>query len=158
MNFFGNQQWVIIALVFFGFLAYVAWVRRRDHRWIENRFGKDRVRAMSFGINYFGRATEPGTPRRSSGFLLLLPDRLFYRSRVAGMELDIPAHRIVDVTHDRRHKGVELHQSVIRVDFRTEDGQPDSAAFKVPYPPQWIQAIQTTLCPAGSHNTQDESH
>ena len=41
MNFFGQQQWLIIALVFFGFLAYAAWVRRRDHRWIEKRYGKE---------------------------------------------------------------------------------------------------------------------
>ena len=146
MNFFGNQQWLLIALVFFGFLAYVAWIRRRDHRWIENHFGKDRVKAMSFGVNYFGRTTEPGGPRRSSGFLLLLSDRLFYRSRVAGLELEIPGAHIVGVTHDRRHKGVDLHQSVIRVDFKTAEGVRDSAAFKVPYPPQWIQAIQVTLC------------
>jgi hypothetical protein len=147
VNVFGQQQWLIIALVFFGFLAYVAWVRRRDHRWIEKRYGKDRVRAISFGVNYFGLASEPGGPRRSSGFLLLLPDRLVYRSRVAGLQVEIPRAQIVAITHDRHHKGVDLHQSVLRIDFRTADGHPDSAAFKVPYPPQWIRAIQATLCP-----------
>lgn len=145
MNLFGEQQWWIIAAAFFGFLAFTAWIRRRDRRWIERRFGRGCVRAVSFGVNYFGRTSEPGGPRRSSGFLLLLPDRLFYRSRAAGLELEIPRDRIAKVTHARDHKGVDLHQSVIRVDFRGEDGRLDSAAFKVPYPPQWMRAIETTL-------------
>ena len=81
-DFLVKQQWMIIALVFFGIIAYIAWVRWRDRRWIEERFGSQTILAMSFGINYFGRAAEPGSPRKSSGFLLLLSDRLFYRSRL----------------------------------------------------------------------------
>ncbi len=72
-----TQQWMVIALVFFGIMAYIAWIRWRDRRWIDERFGSNQVIAMSFGVNFFGRATEPGAPRKSSGFLLLLPDRLF---------------------------------------------------------------------------------
>ena len=144
-QFFANQHWLFIALIFFGIIAYIAWVRWRDRQWIDRRFGSDNVRAMSFGVNYFGRASEPGKLRRSSGFLILLPDRLFYRSRMAKLELDIPGASIAGVYPHRRHKGVDLHQSVIRIDFRTAEGKRDSVAFKVPYPPQWIQAIQNTL-------------
>lgn len=144
-QFFAQQQWLLIALIFFGIIAYIALIRWRDRRWIDRRFDTANVRAMSFGVNYFGRASEPGKPRRSSGFLILLPDRLFYRSRMAKLELDIPAASITDVYPDRRHKGVDLHQSVVKVDFRTAGAKRDSAAFKVPYPPQWIQAIQSIL-------------
>ena len=94
MGALGGGQWLIVAAAFFGFLACAAWIRYRDRRWIERRFGRDRVRAVSFGVNYFGREAEPGGPRRSSGLLLLLPDRLFYRSRLAGLELEIPGDRI----------------------------------------------------------------
>ncbi|MEE4263977.1 MAG: hypothetical protein V2I56_14905, partial [Desulfobacteraceae bacterium] len=100
---------------------------------------------MSFGVNYFGQATEPGKPRRSAGFLLLLPDRLFYRSRVKKIELEIPCSRIARVYHDRSHKGVDLHTSLVKIDFINSEDQRDTAAFKVPYPPQWIQAIENTL-------------
>ncbi len=117
VEFYKNQQWILIALVFFGIIAYIAWVRWRDRRWIEERFGSQKILAMSFGINYFGRATEPGSPRRSSGFLLLLSDRLFYRSRIKKIELEIPASRISKVYHDRSHKGIDLHQSPVKIDF-----------------------------------------
>ena len=140
-----HQQWLLIAFIVFGIIGYIAWIRRRDHKWIEARFGKSQTLAMSFGVNYFGRATESGKPKRSSGFLLLYSDRLFYRSRLTGLEIDIPTKLIHRVYHDTSHKNVELHQSVVKVDFLTSDGQKDSVAFKVPYPPQWIQVIEMAV-------------
>lgn len=140
-----TQQWMIIAAVFFGIMAYIAWIRWRDRRWIDERFGSDKIIAVSFGVNYFGSATEPGSPRRSSGFLILLADRLFYRSRLKKLELEIPAARIARVYHDKTHKGVNLHQSLVKIDFVNNENQKDTAAFKVPYPPQWINAIENNL-------------
>lgn len=140
-----NQQWLLVAIVVFGIIGYIAFIRWRDRKWIEARFGQQKILAMSFGVNYFGRAGEPGKPRRSSGFLLLMPDRLFYRSRTARIELDIPASKIAQVYPGTSIKGVELHQSVMKVDFINEKNQRDSAAFRVPYPPQWIRAVQNNL-------------
>lgn len=140
-----HQQWLIIAVVFFGIMAYIAWVRWQDRKWIDRRFGTDNVLAISFGVNFFGSATDPGKPRKSSGFLLLLPDRLFYRSRIKKLELEIPAVQIARVYHDRSHKGVNLHQSLVKIDFINARNERDTAAFKVPYPPQWIKAIENNL-------------
>ena len=120
MHFLGEQQWIFIAIAFFGII-------------------------MSFGVNFFGRASEPGKARRSSGFLLLLNDALFYRSRVKKIELEIPGNRIARIYHDRSHKGVDLHQSLVKIDFLNDHNQKDTAAFKVPYPPQWMQAIENAF-------------
>jgi hypothetical protein len=145
MHFLGEQQWIFIALAFFGIIGYIAWMRWRDRKWIESRFDSRPILAMSFGVNFFGNATEPGKPRRSSGFLLLFSDALFYRSRVKKIELEIPASRIARIYHDRVHKGVDLHQSLVKIDFLNEHDQKDTAAFKVPYPPQWMQAMENAL-------------
>ena len=145
MQMIQHQQWIYFALIVFGIIGYIAFIRWRDRKWIEDRFGSQNVHAMSFGVNYFGSATEPGKPRRSAGFLLLLQDRLFYRSRIKKIELDIPASKIARVYHDRSHKGVDLHQSLVKIDFLNSNGERDTAAFKVPYPPQWINAIEQTL-------------
>lgn len=145
MSFLAEQQWIFIAVVFFGIIAYITWVRWQDRKWIDERFGSHKILAMSFGVNYFGRATEPGSPRKSSGFLLLLPDGLFYRSRLKKLEVEIPASKIARVYHDRTHKGVDLHQSLVKIDFINSDNERDTAAFKVPYPPQWIRAVENNL-------------
>ena len=144
-NLYANQQWIYIALIFFGIIGYVAFIRWRDRKWIETRFGDQKILAMSFGVNYFGRASEPGKPRKSSGFLLLLPDQVFYRSRTARLELSIVGRKIAHVYPDNSIKGYNLHQSVMKIDFINEHDEKDSAAFKVPYPPQWIRAIENNL-------------
>ena len=140
-----NQHWLFIAFIFFGIIAYISWIRRRDRQWIEKRFGLDHVRMMSFGVNYFGLVSEPGKVRRSSGFLLLTANEVFFRSRVAQLELSIPGRNIQRVYHDSAHKGASLHQSVMKIDFTNSEDQLDCAAFKVPYPPQWIAAVQTAF-------------
>ena len=139
-----QQQWLIIT-AFFGIIVYIIWIRYRDRRWIENRFGKNRTRAMSFGVNSYVLASRTGKPKSNSGFLLLLPDRLFYRSRFNRLEIDIPGDRIARVYHGTTFKGVELHQSVVKIDFFDAHNEKDTVAFKVPYPPQWISAIVNTL-------------
>jgi len=144
-NLYANQGWIFIAFIFFGIIGYIAFIRWRDRNWIENRFGDQKILAMSFGVNYFGRASEPGKPRKSSGFLLLLQDQIFYRSRTARLELSIVGDKIVRVYPDNSIKGYNLHQSVVKIDFINENDDRDAAAFKVPYPPQWIQAIEHNL-------------
>ena len=104
-----HQQWIVIALAFFGILAYIAIIRWLDRKWINE------------------------------------PDSLFYRSRVKKIELLIPGRRIARVYHDKTHKGVNLHQSMVKIDFINDNDERDTAAFKVPYPPQWINAIEKTL-------------
>jgi len=144
-NVFGNQHWPVIALVFFGFLAYIAWNRWQDRRQIEKRFGLENVLAMSFGVYYYGNATSPGPPRRTSGFFLLLPDCIYFCSRRAKLELEIPTQNIDQVYHGSTLKGVDLHQSVVKIDFVNPQQHKDTAAFKMPYPPQWIQMIENKI-------------
>ncbi len=52
-----HQQWIVIALAFFGILAYIVIIRWRDRKWIDERFGNPNLRAMSFGVNYASVST-----------------------------------------------------------------------------------------------------
>ncbi len=140
-----DQQWLIIAIIFFGIIAYIAWRRWRERQWIKKRFGNERVHAISFGIGYYGRASDDGIPRRCRGFLILFSDRLFFRSHSEKLEITITGDSITRIHHGYQHKGVDLHQSVMKIDFRMDDQVEDTVAFKVPYPPQWMRMIEYTL-------------
>ncbi len=144
-NTFAGQHWVLIALIFFGILAYIVFLRWQDQRWIDKKYGSENVRAISYGVNYYGRTSDEGKVRRSTGVLVLLTDRLFFRSRRARLEMEIPGKNVLNVYHDVRHRGEELHQSLMMVEFINENKRKDTAAFKVPYPPQWIQSVLETL-------------
>lgn len=141
-----NQPWLLIALIFFGVLAFIAFIRRQDQRWIEKKIGEKNIVISSFGVIYLGASSDDGPIRRRNGFLVLAKDRLYFRSRRAGgIELEIHGDKVLEVYHDVRHRGEEAHQSLMMIDFINEKRRRDTAAFHVPYPPQWIQAVLTTL-------------
>ena len=146
MSLFASQGWLPYALVLFIILGYFVWRRYEDRRWLKERFGGEEPLAISFGVKYYGLASEPGPPRRGdNGFLAMFGDRLLFRSRRARVELEIPGRLIARIYHDHEHKGFELNTSVIKVDFIGDGAGRDCAAFKVPYPPQWIKAVGETL-------------
>lgn len=142
---FSNQHWILFALIFLGFLGYIVFLRWQDQRWINKKYGSDNVRTISYGVNYYGRTSEEGKVRRSTGVLVLLTDRLFFRSRRARLEIEIPGEKLLNVYHDVRHRGEELHTSLMMIEYTNEHKRKDTAAFKVPYPPQWIQSVLSTL-------------
>jgi hypothetical protein len=47
---------------------------------------------------------------------------------------------------------VNLHQSLVKIDFLNSRIEKDTAAFKVPYPPQWINAIENNLMKKSSRS------
>lgn len=145
VNAFAGQYWIIIALIFFGFLGYVALLRWQDQRWINKKFGSENIVTSSFGVIFLGVSSDEGPIRRRSGYLILSKDQLFFRSRRTGIELAIPGNNLLEVYHDVRHRGEEIHQSLMMVDFINENKRKDTAAFRVPYPPQWIQVVLVTL-------------
>jgi hypothetical protein len=145
MGNFINNQWFPIAIIFLGIILYVFWIRRQDHKWIEKRFSGSNILVMSFGVNFFGIASESGKLCKSSGFLLLLSDRLFYRSRMTKREFEIMGSRITGVTHGNSIRGIDLNQSVMKITFLDDEKKTDTAAFRVPYPPQWIRAIENLV-------------
>ena len=148
---FGEQQWLIIVLVFFGVFFYIAWARKRDRNWIDQNFAKEQIRALSFGINCFGRASDPGKIRSARGLLLLLNDRLIFRSRNGKVKFEIPGSQITKIYHGTTHKGQEMSTSLMKIAFSTgpDEDDEDIASFKVPYPPQWMQAIDNAFSVSG---------
>ena len=135
---------IVFGVLFFGFLVYSRIKRQQDLAWINNRFPGPSPIITSFGVKFFGAASDSGPVKAQPGFLLLFPDLLFFRSS-KGLEWSATAQAVSGVDHDTGHKGRDLKQSVMVVDFLGPDGQPDRVAFRVPYPPQWIKAIDRYL-------------
>jgi hypothetical protein len=140
-----NPNWLVFALIFLGIVFYLAYMRQRETKRIVEKFDKSNIIITSFGVNYYGLESEPGGPLRSSGALVLLKDGIYYRARFANRELLIPGSAITYVGVTNFHKGKDLHQSVVVLQFLNQDGKEEKAAFRIPYPAQWIAAIKSNL-------------
>lgn len=158
MTFLGEQQWFLFALIFFGAIGYIALIRWRDRVWIDRQYGLHTAKMMSFGVSYFGLASDPGRRRHSSGFLILLPDRLVFRSRFKQVNIEVIGDQITGISHGNSHGGVKLHQPVIKIAFQTSENKRDAVAFKVPYPAQWMTAIKTGFIDSKSNQASTRQH
>ena len=140
-----NPNWLIFALIFLGIIFYLAYMRQRETKRITDKFDKEQIVITSFGVNYYGLESEPGGPLRSAGALVLLKDGIYYRARYAKRELHIPGSAITYIGMTNVHKDKDLHQSIVVVQFLNPEGREERAAFRIPYPGQWISAIKSNL-------------
>jgi len=140
---FTNSSWLIFALIFLGVIFYLAYMRQRESKRIADKFDKNEIIITSFGVNYYGLESEPGGPLRSAGALVLLKNGLYYRARFAKRELHIPGSAITYIGVTNAHKGKDLHQAVVVVQFLNPEGKEERAAFRMPYPSQWVAAIKS---------------
>lgn len=141
---FGEYGWIIITAAFFGFLFYVRFKRKQDLKWIAERFPGETPIISSFGVFFFGNESDKGAVRRISGMLLLFNHGILFKAK-SGFEWEAPAENVIGVGHDTSIRGRDLNQSVMIVEFVNRDNQPDRAAFRAPYPPQWMDAIRSVL-------------
>ena len=140
-----NPNWLIFALLFLGIIFYLAYMRQRESKRITEKFDKQQIITTSFGVNYYGLESEPGGPLRSAGALVLLKNGIYYRARLVKRELFIPGSAITYVGVTNVHKGKDLHQTVVVLQFLNPEGKEEKAAFRIPYPAQWIAAIKSNL-------------
>jgi hypothetical protein len=142
---FSNPNWLIFAVLFIFIMFYLVYMRQRESKRITDKFDKQQIIITSFGVNYYGLESEPGGPLRSAGALVLLKDGIYYRARYANRELHIPGSAITYIGVSNVHKGKDLHQTVVVLQFLNPDGKEEKAAFRIPYPAQWIAAIKSNL-------------
>lgn len=138
-----NTSWIYFVVIFAGVIAYIAVMQRVETRRVMNKFAEGSIVFMSFGVNYYGLETEPGGPARSSGTLAFIKDGLYYRARHTRRELFIPGGTITNIEIIDQHKGKPLHQKVVGIIFLNQDGKVDRAAFRIPHPARWVDAIKT---------------
>ena len=140
-----NPNWLVFALLFLAIIFYLAYMRQRETKRITDKFDKSDIIITSFGVNYYGLDSEPGGPLRSAGALVLLKHGIYYRARYAKRELLIPGSSITYIGVSNVHKGKDLHQSVVVLQFLNQEGKEDKAAFRMPHPAQWVAAIKGNL-------------
>ena len=140
-----NPNWLIFALLFLGIIFYLAYMRQRETKRITEKFDKEQIIITSFGVNYYGLQSEPGGPLRSAGALVLLKDGIYYRARFSKRELYIPGSAITYIGVTNVHKDKDLHQTVVVLQFLSPEGREERAAFRIPYPGQWVSAIKSNL-------------
>ncbi len=94
---------------------------------------------------FMGQKSKELAQASEDGGLVLTRDGLHFVPSSSGMSLTIPVDRILNLSTPRRFLGKSKTFELLQVDFKSEDGVDDSAAFTVSNPKSWLQAIQSVM-------------
>ena len=142
MEFILQYHIAIIGCLFLCGIIGMSWLSHKEKKWIKNTYKKEDIIALGFGVTCYGLSSDQGAPKRYNGFLLIHRGGLLFKNRFSNIRFDIPAGSIKKVYHATSHKGARLFKSAVKVDFTPSPKHLDTIAFKLAYPPQWIEIIE----------------
>ena len=92
--------------------------------------------------NLFGIQSRGMKQIRGNGILLLTASQIYFRMLLPRRELLVPLSSITAVETPKSFLGKTKGRKLLKVDFRNDTGGTDSAAWLVPDPDKWVEAIR----------------
>ena len=92
--------------------------------------------------NLFGIQSRGMKQIRGNGILLLTASQIYFRMLLPRRELLVPLSSITAVETPKSFLGKTKGRKLLKVDFRNDTGGSDSAAWLVPDPDKWVEAIR----------------
>jgi hypothetical protein len=132
----------IIAAAFIFAVFLFEWFLQRDMKKVRGQFNRKDIIIASYGVRFYGLESEPGGPLNSGGQMLFLKSGLYYKGRFDKRELFIPRESILSIAVTDFHKGEPTIGKCLAFYFTDKNGKIDRAAFELPYPKQWVDAIR----------------
>ena len=138
------MKWVIgtiivgIVIIFFVFLK-----RKQDEvkASFQKRFAGKKIQFMDKYALYVAKQSDGYSHFRGSGYLVLTEDELYFERQLDRKIIIIPIGSIVKVERTKRLGGQSPGKMMLKVVFKTQDGEQDAIAWKVKELEQWIKEI-----------------
>ncbi len=124
-----------------GVIFLISFIRNMETRRLRRRLGEGNILLSGFNVHYYGVESELKMPMNSMGALGLSSEGLYYRARVRKRELFIEGKQLTSITVTDDFKGKNMYGSVVVINFINKKGEKDRAAFRIPYPERWSEAI-----------------
>ncbi|MCG8431220.1 MAG: hypothetical protein MJA29_08600 [Candidatus Omnitrophica bacterium] len=137
--------WVAAAVVFVLVLLVVFFAGKslqlKRTKEVLDKFRGKKVYGVTSDANYFGRESEGRMQMRGNGVLVFTPEELYFEMWLPQEELRIPLSSITGVETPMRHLGKSKGRRLLKVHFRNEKGEKDSAAWIVNRLEKWKKAL-----------------
>ena len=134
----------IIGVVFVGIVIrfFVRLKRRQDEMEadFQKRFAGKNIRFMDKHALYIARESDGYSHFRGQGYLVLTEDELYFERQLVKKIIEIPTGSIVKVDKARRLAG-QGPGMMLKVVFKTQDGEQDAIGWKVKELERWINEI-----------------
>jgi hypothetical protein len=107
-----------------------------------NKFKEQRICGVSSNVNFFGQESLGVTQMRGNGVLVLTEHELFFQMWAPQKELRIKSAAIIGVENPKTFLGKTKFKPLLKVIFKNEKNEIDSAAWLVNKLYGWQSAIE----------------
>jgi hypothetical protein len=136
------MYYYILASAFIFAIVFFKWFLQRDMKKVRGMFKEEDIVIASYGVHFYGLASEPGGIIDSGGQMILLKNGLYYKGRFDKRELFISAKDLVSIAVTDFHKNEPTIMKCLAFYFTGSGGKIDRAAFELPRPKEWVDAIK----------------
>ncbi|MFC1646433.1 hypothetical protein ACFL2Y_04575 [Candidatus Omnitrophota bacterium] len=110
-----------------------------------DKYKDKKILRVSSNANYFGQESKGVTQIRGNGVLLLTQEELCFEMWAPKRELRIPVSSISGVESTQSHLSKSILTPLLKVVFKNESGQTDSAAWLVNNLDNWKESIEKLI-------------
>lgn len=134
----------IIGIIFVGIVIIVFVHLKRKQDEIEanfqKRFAGKKIRFLDKNALYVAQESDGYSHFRGQGYLVLTEDELYFERQLVKKIIKIPTGSIVKVDKTKRLAG-QGPGIMLKVVFKTQDGEQDAIGWKVKELEHWIKEI-----------------
>ena len=120
-------------------------LQKRQAAAVMKRFEGRRLLAISSSANFFGLSSRGLRQLRGNGILALTEDTLFFQLWLSRNCIEIPVKSISGIATPRIFLRKSILRPLLRVDFTSDKGRPDAAAWYVKKLPEWKEALERLM-------------
>jgi hypothetical protein len=138
----------ILLPLFLGLIVFLvvmrgvfALVRRKLYEGVRRKFAGQTIIRESIGANFLGQKSKGLGQIRGNGALVLTPTELYFIMFAPRREMSISLDAVTSVSTPRSHLGKTCVAKLLRVDFRSDDGD-DAVAWAVRDLDSWTSDIE----------------
>ena len=142
------MNWIIAIALLIAFsygLSYLKNLQAKRAQEVLDKYKDKKIIAVSSNANYFGRESKDITQIRGNGVLILMQEELCFEMWAPKKELRIPVSSFSGVETTQSHLGRSKFTPLLKVVFKNDEGQSDSAAWLVNNLDNWKQSIEKLI-------------
>jgi len=130
-------------LLFFAALFFLLRrMQKRQAAAILKRFEGQTLHIVSSKANFFGLSSRGMRQLRGNGVLALSENVLFFQLWLSRNYIEIPLKNITGIETPRVFQRRSILRRLLRVNFTSDRGRPDAAAWYVNNLPEWKEALE----------------
>ncbi len=136
---------LLLVSILISLFSYIKFAQLKQTKAILKRFDGKKIYGVTSSANFFGQESKGMGQVRGNGVLVLLDGELYYEMLIPKKELRIPFESMIAVETPKFFLSKSKGRSLLKIVFKNEKDESDSAAWLVGNLSHWKSSIEKII-------------